>query len=61
MDYVDRFLLDESLKLAMQKRADAHAKHRYHQKEMEKYQNYINSLDIRITELEDQLLSDGKR
>ena len=57
MDDVDRFLLDESLKLSIQKREEAKAKHRHHQKEMEKYRSYIESLDARIAELEDRLLS----
>ena len=58
MDDVDRFLLEESLKLSMRKREAAKAKHKQHQKEMEKYRSYIESLDARITELEDKLLSD---
>lgn len=57
MDDVDRFLLDESLKLSIQKREEAKAKHRYHQEEMEKYRNRIESLNARITELENRLLS----
>ena len=43
MDDVDRFLLDESLKMSTQKREEAKAKHKHHQKEMEKYRSYIES------------------